>query len=208
MRKRLILSGVIALLLVAIMAIGALGSGALFSDTETSIGNTYTAGTLDLAVDGNNGVNTVKFTVSNVAPAYGPALYVYKLENLGSLAGFINLHDIKVTSHENVCLEPEIQAGDDPSSDVGELQDVMGLALFVDQNGDGWFGGEDAPHIYNGRVGGVGANYDQNLAISAHGTKYITAQIGWWSTADDNKAMSDSFDFDVTFELAQTARRP
>ncbi|HOG48297.1 MAG TPA: TasA family protein [Anaerolineae bacterium] len=205
MRTRLVLSVVIALLLVGVLGSGLLSTGAYYSDTETSTGNTFSAGTLDLAVDGNNGSNTVKFTVANVPPQWGPALYVFKLDNLGSLAGFIDLHSIAVTSDENGCLEPEQAAGDDPTSPVGELQDLMGLHMFVDEApSNGWFGFEDTT-IHNGAVGTILPNYDLNLGIPALGTKYITAQIGWWSTPDDNKAMSDIFTFDMTFELAQTA---
>jgi len=56
--KRIILS------LVTIVAVAAIATGATvayFSDTETSNSNTFAAGTLDLDVNGNNGVNTVKF---------------------------------------------------------------------------------------------------------------------------------------------------
>lgn len=220
MRKRLVLSGIIALLLVAVMAIGVVGSGALFSDTETSNQNTYTAGTLDLQLDGKNGENVVKFTVGDYKPVSGPKAYVFKLENLGSLPGFIDLHDIAVTSHENTVLEPEIVAGDisdpaDPDYGVGELDKVMGMHMFVDEApSNGSFGGEDTT-IYGGaykQVAGIATEYpDLNLAIAAGGTKYITIQIGWWNPnhsgglIPDNQAMGDSFDFGMTFELAQTA---
>lgn len=205
MRKRLVLSAVIALLLVAVMAIGVAGSGALYSDTETSDGNTYTAGTLDLAVDGNNGTNTVKFTVTNYPPQSGPNLYVFKLDNLGSLPGFIDLHSISVVSAENGILEPETEAGDTDEPE-GELEDVMKLHMFIDEApSNGWFGGEDTTIYGNSWVSGVGADYDLNLAIASLGTKYITTQFGWWSTPDDNKAMGDSFTFNMTFQLAQTA---
>jgi len=56
--KRIILS------LVTIVTVAAIATGATvayFSDTETSNSNTFAAGTLDLDVNGNNGVNTVKF---------------------------------------------------------------------------------------------------------------------------------------------------
>ncbi len=210
MRGKLVLSGVVALLLVAVMAIGVIGSGAYFSDTETSNGNSFTAGTLDLAVDGHNGVNFVKFTVHNYPPQSGPERYVFELKNLGTLPGFIDLHNIAVTSHENDILEPEDEAGD-TTADEGELEDVMGLTLFLDQNGNGWYNDEDRDFPdyggkwYDGRVAGIASHYDKSVPIAAGGTKYITVQIGWWSTPDDNKAMGDSFDLDITFELAQKA---
>lgn len=47
----------------AVVIVGA--TSAEFSDTETSTNNTFTAGTLDLNVDGGN-TNVVKFTVNNM----------------------------------------------------------------------------------------------------------------------------------------------
>ena len=60
----------ILLSLMTIALVGALVGGgvfAYFSDTETSTGNTFTAGTLDLNLDAGN-TNVVKFTVSDVKP--------------------------------------------------------------------------------------------------------------------------------------------
>lgn len=204
MRRRLALGTVLTLLLVLALASGLVGTGALLSDTETSNGNTFTAGTLDLAVDGNNGANTVKITVGNIAPGF-QRIATWKLDNLGSLPGYIDLEGITVTSYENDCIEPEIEAGDIAGDPEGELEDVLGLDAFIDEApSNGWFGAEDIK-FHSGKVAGVANNYDLNLAIPAGGTKYITAQFNWWSTADDNKAMGDSFTLDITFELAQKA---
>jgi len=54
----------IALMAVLItVALAGIGTYAYFSDTGTSNGNTFAAGTLDLNVDGGN-TNVVKFTVT------------------------------------------------------------------------------------------------------------------------------------------------
>ena len=50
--KKILLS-VLTIALVAVVAAGA--TQALFSDTEESTGNTFTAGTLDLKVNGQDG---------------------------------------------------------------------------------------------------------------------------------------------------------
>ena len=52
----------------AVAAIAVGGTIAYFSDTETSSGNTFTAGTLNLTVNTNDGTNTVVFNVSDVKP--------------------------------------------------------------------------------------------------------------------------------------------
>ena len=55
---------------------------AVFSDTETSAGNTFAAGSLDLTVDGDN-TNVVKFNVSDMRPGNQPK-GTYTLANVGS----------------------------------------------------------------------------------------------------------------------------
>ena len=200
MRRRLILAGFLSLLLIASLATGMLGSGAWFSDTETSNGNTFTAGTLDLTLDGQNGTNIVKFTLCNLRPGSQPA-GKFTLANLGSIGGFVDLENINWTSQENGVIEPESQAGD-TTVDVGELQDVLNLRLFHDVDGDGWIGSGDTV-FYNGKVKDVPGSFDQNISLPAGGTTYVTAIFDWWSTADDNKAQSDSFTLNMTFELGQ-----
>ncbi len=89
MRKKLLLL-TLALLLVAGMA-GA-GTFAYFQDTETSTGNTFTAGTLDLKVSDDNepfgnGVSQT-WVLTNMAPGDVPAVvYEVSLMNTGTIAG-------------------------------------------------------------------------------------------------------------------------
>jgi len=66
MNKKILVSlSVIAA--VAAIAIG--GTVAYFSDTETSTGNTFTAGTIDISIDGQNPW-TNKFTMADMKPCY------------------------------------------------------------------------------------------------------------------------------------------
>src|SRR3990167_2261904 len=99
--KRIIL-GIFAIALVAAVAVGA--TVAQFSDTETSTGNTFAAGTLDLNVDGGN-VNVVKFNVANMRPGNQPH-GSYTLANVGSVNGYLDLEGIAVTNTENGCVDP------------------------------------------------------------------------------------------------------
>lgn len=200
----------ILLSLITIFAIGALiinATKAVFSDVETSTGNTFSAGSLDLSVDGNNGTNTVKFTLTNMKPGL-QSIKTWSLNNVGSIDGYLDLENILVTNNENSCLEPETEAGDvtcnTPGVGEGELQTVVKLSkLFWDNDCNGWVGvGETA--IYDGAVGSIAANYDINRSLTAGSSQCITAQMNWWNTADDNKAMGDDMTLDLTFELAQT----
>ncbi len=199
-----ILFGVLITAVVVTVAFGA--TQAYFFDTETSTGNTFTAGTLDLDVDGNNGTNTVKFTVTNLVPGNQP-VYTWHLNNVGSINGYLDIHNIAVSSNENTCIEPETSAGDatctGPGS--GELAGILGLDMFIDYNCDGLYTAGDN-YIYSGGYSsGIAADYDQNELITAGGSKCVTAQFNWLSTANDNLAMGDDMTMDMTFELGQTA---
>jgi len=197
--KRILLS---VFAISAVLALVAGATVAQFSDTETSTGNTFTAGDLDLTVDGNNGVNTVKWTVGPMRPGNQPK-GTFHLANEGNVGGYLDLESILVTSHENVIIEPETQAGDVTDTE-GELEDVLNLRLFHDIDCDGWIGtGETV--FFNGKVGTIVSSYDLDYSIPAGGNTCITGIYDWWDTADDNKAMTDSFDLDVTFDLGQAS---
>ena len=202
MRK--ILLSILTIALVVTATAGA--TRAQYSDTETSTGNTFTSGSLDLDVDGNNGTNTVKFTVTGMKPGSQPK-GTYHLNNVGSIPGYLDIENISVTSNENSCVDPESDAGDsscgNPGAGEGELQDVVNLRLFEDNDCDGWIGAGETV-FYNGMTGSVAGNYERNKQINAGGFTCVTAIFDWGSTADDNKAMGDDMTLNLTFELAQT----
>lgn len=188
--------------IVVVSAAVVTGTQALFSDTETSTGNTFAAGTLDLTVDSTtNGSNTVKFTVANMQPT-DTQTGIYTLNNTGSLAGYLDLESISVTNNENTRLEPEIQAGD-LTDDAGELQDLVDLKVFIDTNGNGALDGAEA-YIYNGKAGSIAGSYGLNQQINAGATTYLTVIADWPNQATDNQAMGDDMTLGMTFELAQT----
>ena len=198
-----ILKSLITIAAVATIAIAS--TNAYFSDTETSIGNTFSAGTLDLNVDGGD-TNVVKFTVDNMRPGNQPK-GSWTLANVGSLNGYLDLESISLTDTENGCLNPEVTAGDvtcgAPGVGDGELGDVVNLRLFVDRNGDGWISVGDTV-FYNGPASAVAGNYELNEPINAGGSTKIVAILDWWSTPSDNLAQGDSMQLDISFELAQT----
>ena len=198
-----IAKSLVTILAVAVIAVGA--TGAYFSDTETSTGNTFTSGTLDLNVDGGN-TNVVKFTAANLRPGNQPK-GSWTLANVGSVNGYLDLENIAITDTENGCVDPETGAGDvtcdNPGVGQGELSDVLGLMIFVDRNGDSWYSVGDS-YVYNGMANGIGASYDVNEPINAGSSTKIVAILNWWSTSSDDLAQGDSMQLDVTFELGQT----
>lgn len=194
------------LIIVAVAAVAGGATYSYFSDTETSTGNTFTAGTLDLDVDGNNGVNTVKFTVANMRPGNQPTGQ-FRLHNSGSLSGYLDLENISVTSEENGCNEPEIGAGDttcSPSTGNGELQNVVNMRLYWDNDCNGSYSTGDV-QIYSGMTGSVASSYDTNKSIAAGGTQCLMAVYDWWNTSSDNLAQGDGMTVNFGFELGQDA---
>jgi predicted ribosomally synthesized peptide with SipW-like signal peptide len=80
---------ILGLTVVALMVMGLVGGGtwAYFSDVETSTGNTFGAGTLDLTVDSENPWASAPISVSNIAPGDSSTSVNITATNSGSLAG-------------------------------------------------------------------------------------------------------------------------
>ncbi len=185
----------------AAMAVGTAMTGAYFSDTETSDDNTFTAGTLDLELDGVN-TNVVKFNVNNAVPG-DSACGTWKVKNVGDTTGYLDLESIVVTDSAGTTPEPE------PTTDSGELSSNMNVVIFVD-NGAGTNGNANncikdgtEVQIYNGALSGIAGNYGENLELSGSSSSYVS--MSWEiPTTVANSIMDDSVDLDMTFELAQT----
>lgn len=197
MKKPLIVS----MLIIAIISVFVTGGAmAQFYDIGTSDGNKFTAATLDVTVDGSN-ENVVKFNVSNIKPGSQPR-GSYTINNVGSIGGFLNITDVKVTNLENDLTPPEVAAGD--STDVGELGSVVDIVLFIDRDGSGWISEGDGT-FYNGKVNNMPSSFIINESIPAGGSTQIVAILNWFDTANDNLAQSDSMIIDLTFKLSQRA---
>jgi hypothetical protein len=128
-RKRAAIA-VIVLAMVAVFSSGMIY--AYFDDTETSSGNSFTAGTLDLKVNTvDNPTST--FTVSNVYPGATGSVSV-TLTNSGTIAGNLATSIISVTNAPGTTPEPEAAL---PTTDNGELGANMLVTIWVDTDGDG-----------------------------------------------------------------------
>lgn len=97
-----------------------LGTAALFTDTETSAGNTFTAGTLNLEA-GGFGTQPMTIVVANMKPGDKTPNYRWVLRNTGTLPGRVSVTFSPMINRENGVNRPEVRAGDDPNSLVGEL---------------------------------------------------------------------------------------
>lgn len=152
MNKKLLLSlGLVTLVLAA--AIG--GTVAFFSDTETSTGNSFTAGAIDLTIDSKctyNGevstecgtwdstdlTNEKFFSFLDVKPGdFGENTLSLTVTNNDANAC---LYIENAVNAENTLVEPEIEAGD-TAGEVGELAENLHFTAWLDQGlTAGWQG--------------------------------------------------------------------
>ena len=103
--KKILVSVMIIALVCALIGGGLY---AVFSDTETSTGNTFTAGTLDLVVDDENPWTSTAVTFDSTEPGVAVTPVSIDVENEGCLTGdlymrFTNLADTTETQTQPEC---------------------------------------------------------------------------------------------------------
>lgn len=221
-KKRIVGFAAMALVFSLVLAgtVSALTTGAWFFDTETSNDNTFTAGSLDLKVDGGD-TNAIKFDVKNMVPnntSTPQVVGTWLLENTGSIDGYLDLSSIVLTSSENSILEPEEEAGD-TTANKGELDERTHLTLFLDLNRDGVYRFADDLLLHNGKPADLPSKKMIKKLMPAESELELVAHLDWypadyppvtpWTQPHklphlDNLAMGDSFTLDITFLLGQT----
>ena len=178
---------------------------AYFNDTETSYGNTLTAGTLDLQVDGQDDPHVANFDLvdlkpgdgaGNLKPAGGPGLH-WTVKNVGSIPGVLTVTIMNVVNKENGQNEPEALV----DSTVGELEGELGSKIRIQVwRGGIWTYEEATLNQINGKaiVPGYGSPVILGSGVQT------TIEISWcvFDTAG-NEIQSDSVSFDVVFQLDQ-----
>jgi spore coat-associated protein N len=208
-KRKLLLS------IIVIGVVGALiGSGvfAYFSDIESSAGNTFTAGTLNLQV-GSADPTTETITVSDT---YGgdSGSYDWLLKNTGSIPGSLDVTFSSIVDAENGVNEPEEADPDEdgtvaaPGTD-GELAEVLSLIIYIDENNDDAYVALDDTLIYSGFVkpGLAGEQLSDYAMAADYGSGDDKAVRIEWSidSGVGNEIQSDSAGFDIEFELLQQA---
>jgi predicted ribosomally synthesized peptide with SipW-like signal peptide len=178
---------------------------AYFSDTETSTGNTFTAGTVDLNLDGGN-TNVVKFTVGDVKPGDN-GTGTWTVTNAGSIDGYLDLENVSVTEGTGATTDPELV--DEPThADTTQLGNYLMVHIFVDTNDNGsWDTGEAdifGTNASPAAINTIAGSYDLSLSLTQGSTDYITLV---WSVpiSADNRIQGDNVTLDITFELQQRA---
>lgn len=206
----------LGLISVAVCA-GMLGSiFAYFTDVETSVGNTVTAGTFDLKIsDADEGFRdgvTTTWTMTNMKPgdsAVGP-LFV-NLQNSGNIAG-----DHVEISFSHVIDEDSnpVETDSNPSSIPGDIARWMQIILmsydtvnfmsgYVDANYNGFFDLEDVTLPPYAGEGGLLDNLPKPPPAS-NGTRSFCLSL-FFNAGAGNDIQGDILTTTVTFKLEQVA---
>ena len=222
--KVTILASILAITLVA-MAVGA-GTMAWYSDTETSVGNTLTAATMDLKIDRDPDGAVFQWVDDPWTPVmqvvYGGPIYmkpgssdmvIVGILNTGTgdVEGLAGISIKNVVDAENGYAEPEPNDG---SPNKGELSPYMQVKL--------WYGDKSEGKIHAPEHSPLNPNDDwipvkgwtpisaMSTEISAPAsTKMAQGEDDFWviefrvlGTAG-NEIMTDTVTFDVEFSLNQ-----
>jgi len=191
-----VLASLLMIGMVAAMA-GA-GTFAYFTDTETSTGNVFTAGTLDLVVNEENPVSS-HFELENVQPSDNATDKV-NLTNIGTCDGYLSMWIENLTDDDNGLTEPEETDGDttggaDPE---GELSPNLCIQIW-DYNGN---------EHYNDTLANFAATHGNESTqldlgdLSAGQSRMFT--VGYYVPSDvGNIIQSDSSTFDIVVDLLQ-----
>ncbi len=148
-------------MIVFVGAVVASGTGAFFSDTETSTANVFTAGAIDLSLGsvfsstanansgGSNPVitdnaNRALFNFTDLKPGdLGTVTFKLKVTSNEAYACAVST---LMTGEENVIVDPEATAGDITSAaGQGELQNYIQFATFADLDVDGVYDSATEP---------------------------------------------------------------
>jgi predicted ribosomally synthesized peptide with SipW-like signal peptide len=191
------------LMIGVVAAMAGAGTFAYFTDTETSVDNTFTAGTLDLQIwDGvGNWVddpdvptvnNLWNDKVNNVKPGDSDALII-PIKNAGTIDGYADIHIMNVTNYPGDTPEPETLP------DLGELGSAIVVKIEYDSNGDG----VADEVLATGTLDDLECNnYVATTSLTAGSTANWILTISIDSTVG-NEIMGDVVTCDVEFSLDQ-----
>lgn len=207
MKRKIIIS---ALIIAAVGGGGIAASRALFTDTETGTDSSFTVGTLDMDIDGNNGNPSAfdRFEVTNIgADGTVNGTKTWTINNTGSLPGNLSLSLLNLLNTENGCNEPEALSDttcNTPGVGEGELGAAISTEVILDRgNGAENVVGAD---LQTTSMADYATQWDTNagtVTIPAGGSVTVTMN---WSTDPQsygNEIQSDSLAFDVNFVLEQ-----
>ncbi|MFH1657483.1 MAG: TasA family protein [bacterium] len=213
MKNNLLLS----LIVLVVIAGGLIGAtSAFYADLETSDNNDFIMGSLNLQVDGKDDPDVYHFELSGLKPN-DKGEHTFKLTNTGSIPGYASLTLNNFTDSDNGIEEPEAEAGDTTDGvNQGELDEQTIITVWLDTDCDNEQDqGEDV--ILEDYASNLPWNIDlldsdngyvsNDILLSSGGLACVAVQYEFeckGETTESNLAQSDSFAFDIIFDLEQT----
>jgi predicted ribosomally synthesized peptide with SipW-like signal peptide len=177
---------------------------ALFNDVETSTGNIFVAGTLNLQVGGEDPA-TWSYSTEDIKPGDTDKEFV-TIQNTGSLDGYLHITFANLINDEMGCTEPEGDNLDttcgNPGNNEGELAENLDILIYLDENEDEDFDLGIDTLIYQGKVRGILQGDLFNYPLSSGDSKEFTMEWELDSSVG-NIVQSDKTGYDINFELTQ-----
>lgn len=187
--------------------VGLLVTRAFFTDKETTTGNKFTVGTLDLEVGGKNGESAESFVIDGIGEAGDiSGGKTWTVKNSGSLPGRLFFRLQNVVNEENGCNEPEkVTEPACDSDNNGELGGVIKTKVTI--NGIEVIAGKD---LATANQSEYGAAWSALPVVLLEPGQTKTIGFSWSATENDygNEIQSDSVKFDVDYNLVQLIAGP
>ena len=181
------------------LVIGMVGAGtfAYFSDTETSNGNTFAAGTLDLKVGGKDDPIAAQITISNMKPGDTGSKTV-ALANAGTVNGTVKLHIKNVTNSEG----DNTSESETDKVEPGDLGAALLVTIKYDANGDSDYDDEGETIVDAVALNTLNSVTKTLGALNATQTR--NCEISWQlPSTTGNGVQGDIVTFDIEFTLVQ-----
>lgn len=204
-------------MIAAVAAIAVGGTMAYFSDTETTTGNTFTAGTIDIDIDGENAwtshydigdlkpgeVGYINFEINNVGK--NPVNISKTLKTIVGTGGDANYD----CNNRGVSSEPECEVEGGTAIDNIQTQIVYDLSVEVYVGGNliWWqtiYSEEDNQSIAN-VYGPQGGDY-VDLGMIPVGGYMLVTQSYHFSALAGNEYQGDGLTFDIEIKADQMAQ--
>jgi hypothetical protein len=161
------------------------------------------AGTLVLDIR-SEGADHTRITVGNGSPGQD-SLVVFRLDNVESLQGHIDLEDLLLAGSQSACIEPVPGVGElcgSPGWELDELQRVVDLTLFTDRGCDGRFDREDTL-LYSGLVRDLPPLHVlDGWPVLSTGSCTVALFDLWLRPVGNHSTQTTGTDLDTTFTLA------
>jgi predicted ribosomally synthesized peptide with SipW-like signal peptide len=207
---------ILSLTIVALMVIGLVAGGtwAFFSDTETSTGNQFAAGTLDLTIDGGN-TDSLIFAIDadEGYPGMTAVSEYAAMKNIGSVTGklgievlnVLNLESTGLTEYENDATGDQNVRGTATSGSTTTVVDseaswtpdaYIGKTVFIAGKGSAVITDNDATSLTVGTEfsGAVAADdiYTIQVGVGELGAK---VEVRIWVDVDGGGDFDDGVDY-------------